>query len=53
MSNKCLCGNDAVATAYLPIENVFAGLKQVTEPHQVCEYHAQKSRNKGYVVENY
>jgi len=47
---KCLCGKVAVATAYLPIGNVFSGLKEVCEPHKVCEYHAQKAKDKGYSV---
>lgn len=50
---NCLCGKPAVATAYLPMGNVWAGLREVNEPHQVCEYHAEKARNKGYVVEWY
>jgi len=50
---KCLCGKDAVATAYLPIGNIYAGLKEVTEPHQVCGYHAQKAKEKGYTLEYY
>ncbi len=48
---KCLCGKPAVAVAYLPIGNVWSGLKEVCEPYNVCEYHAHKSRDKGYVVE--
>lgn len=48
--STCLCGKNAVATAFLPIPNVFSGLKQVTEPHRVCQYHAQKSKTLGYEV---
>jgi hypothetical protein len=50
---KCLCGNDAVATAYLPIGNIYAGVKEITGPNQVCAYHAQKAKDKGYRVEYY
>jgi len=46
MTEKCLCGKPAISIAYLPIGNVFAGLKEVCEPHKVCKYHAQKSRDK-------
>jgi len=49
--DKCLCGKPATHTAYLPMPNVFAGLKQVNEPHPVCDYHAEKARKKGFVVE--
>jgi len=48
---KCLCGKDAVAVAYLPLENVFSGLHQVMEAHDVCEYHGKKSEEKGFKVE--
>lgn len=51
--NTCLCGRPSVATTYLPVGNVFVGLHDVTEPHQVCEYHAEKSKEKGYTVEYY
>ena len=47
---RCLCGKPAVATAYLPIGNVWSGLKEVCEPHKVCEYHAQKAKDGGYSV---
>lgn len=49
--NKCKCGKDAVAIAYLPVENVYVGIVQVTERTEVCIYHAEKSKEQGYVVE--
>ena len=48
---KCLCGKEATCTAYLPIPNVYAGTKQINEMHPVCDYHAEKARQKGFVVE--
>lgn len=48
---KCLCGKDATATAYLPMHNIFAKLKQVMEAHPVCDYHAKKAESKGFRVE--
>ena len=49
---KCLCGKEATKTAYLPMRNIFAGLKQVNEAHNVCDYHAKKALDKGYLVED-
>lgn len=49
--NKCKCGKDAVAIAYLPMKNVYVGVIQVTESVDVCAYHAEKSKEQGYVVE--
>ncbi len=49
MTIKCLCGKDAVATAYLP-SGIFAGLIEIKEPYKVCSYHAQKAKDKGYSV---
>mgnify|MGYP001578083302 CR=1 FL=1 len=48
---KCLCGKEATYTVYLPIPNVYVGLKQVLEKHFVCEYHAKKAEDKGYKVD--
>ena len=50
-AKKCLCGRPATSTAWLPTPNVYAGLQQVTEKHHVCDYHAQKSRDRGFRVE--
>jgi len=49
---KCLCGKEATHIADLPIGNIYAGLKEVTSPHTVCPYHAEKARAKGYHVES-
>lgn len=49
--SKCKCGEDAVATAYLPMKNVYVGVIQVTEGVKVCTYHAEKSKAQGYRVE--
>jgi len=49
-TKNCLCGKPATKVAYLPI-NVWAGLHQITEPHHVCDYHAEKAKAKGYKVE--
>lgn len=48
---RCLCGKVATWRAYLPIPNIFAGLRQVLEEHFVCNYHAMKARDKGFEVE--
>ena len=48
--SKCLCGREATHIAYLPT-NIWAGLRQMTEPTPVCSYHAEKARKAGYVVE--
>jgi len=50
-NRRCLCGKLAVAVAYLPMPNVYAKLKQVMEEHYVCEYHAKKSKARGFRVE--
>lgn len=47
----CLCGKPATHVAYLPVPNVYAGLRQVVEPEPVCGYHAEKARKKGYDVQ--
>lgn len=47
---KCLCGKPAVAVAYLPMRNIYAGLKHMMEKHYVCEYHAKKSIVRGFRV---
>jgi len=49
---KCLCGKEATKVAYLPMRNIFARIKQVNEAHNVCDYHAQKAKDKGYLVED-
>ncbi len=48
---RCLCGEIATHTAYLPMPNIYAGIRPVTEPHAVCDYHAAKARSMGYLVE--
>jgi hypothetical protein len=48
---KCLCGKDATNTAYLPIQNVYSGLKPVIAPQKVCKYHAEKANRMGYIVD--
>lgn len=51
MSDECLCGKPAIATTYFPMEGIYSGVHQVTEPHRVCSYHAQKAESQGYVVD--
>ena len=49
MDKRCLCGRPATHIAYLP-SNIWAGLREIMEPHQVCDYHAAKARAKGFEV---
>ena len=48
---RCLCGEIATHTAYLPMHDVYAGIRPVTEPHAVCDRHAIKARSMGHLVE--
>ena len=50
LSETCLCGKTATATAYFPT-NVWARLRQITGKQRVCSYHAEKARKMGYRVE--
>ena len=47
----CRCGKPATHAAYLPVPNIYAGLRQVTEPEPVCDYHAEKAKVEGYRVD--
>ena len=47
----CLCGKPATHIAHLPSGNIFAGLREITLEHPVCDYHADKARKLGYEVE--
>lgn len=47
---KCLCGKPMIGKALLPIGNVYAGLVEVKDWYPVCEYHAEKARQKGHEV---
>ena len=46
----CKCGKLATHITYLPVTNVYTGLRQVYERYFVCDYHAEKSRIKGFSV---
>jgi len=48
--DKCLCGKEAVSVAFVPIPNVYCGLKQCLEPHMVCSYHAEMAKKNGLEV---
>jgi len=47
----CLCGKPATHIAYLPVDNVYVGLRQATSPQHVCSYHAIKAEKQGFDVE--
>ena len=48
---KCLCGRPATHKGWLPMPNIFAGIKEVMEEHLLCDYHASKAEKLGYIVE--
>ncbi len=49
---KCPCGKEATHTVWLPQSNVCTGLRQPMIAYQVCDYHAEKAREKGFEVTN-
>ena len=46
------CTRDIVGEYDMPI-NVYSGPRQMTEPHKVCRYHAEKAARLGYNVVYY